>query len=82
MSQTAAKVALITGAAGGIGQAAAQQFAQAGYRLALLDQQPGQLAVTVDALQETGVEVRGYIADQRDADGLASAFTAMRRDFG
>ncbi len=82
MSLTASRVALITGAAGGIGQVTAQQFAQAGYRLALLDQQAGPLAVTVDGLRASGFEVRGYVADQRDAAGLTAAFSAMRNDFG
>jgi NAD(P)-dependent dehydrogenase (short-subunit alcohol dehydrogenase family) len=65
-------VAVITGAAQGIGRRVAEVLAGEGYRLALTDLRPP--AETVDALRTTGVEVlatAGDVSSEADVDGFA-----------
>lgn len=50
-------VAVITGAAGGIGKAMAERFARAGMKLLLSDVDAKQLTQTADALRKDGAEV-------------------------
>jgi len=52
----AGRVAVITGAASGIGRAAAFEFAKAGLKIALAD-------VTADALEKTGKEIAAIIGE-------------------
>ncbi len=66
------KVALITGAATGIGRASALLFAQAGAKVALADVRAPELAVTVETLRAAGGEVESLAADlSRPADCAA-----------
>lgn len=65
--QLTGKVALVTGAAQGIGQAVATMLFTAGARLILTDRQADKLAQTVAALQEQGAEVLGRAADVTQA---------------
>ncbi len=74
------KRALITGAAGGIGQAIARRFAEAGASLELVDCDVAALARTADDLAACGADVRPHVVDlarkeQIDAlwDSLAGA---------
>ena len=60
------KVAIITGAARGIGHRTADIFAAAGYSLALLDIQS--CDKTVDRVRAHGVEVEEFIGDISDED--------------
>lgn len=55
------KVAIVTGAAQGIGRRTAELLAQQGYRLALIDLRP--LPAVTRGLQERGTEVLEYTAD-------------------
>ena len=48
------KVAVVTGAASGIGKAMAQRFAAEGMRLALADIEPEPLSQFADELRRTG----------------------------
>ena len=57
------KVAVITGAATGIGRASALLFAQAGARLVLTDVREDALAMTVDAVRAAKGEVASVLAD-------------------
>ena len=58
------KVAVITGAAQGIGRRTAQIFAAAGYSLALLDLQP--CTSTLASVRSTGVEAADFPGDISD----------------
>ena len=62
------KVALVTGAAQGIGQAIAQALASAGARLIISDRQAGKLAQTAAALEQEGAEVVHIAADVARSD--------------
>src|SRR4051812_20842087 len=65
-SPTGAPVAVVTGAAQGIGQRIAEVLATAGYRLALLDRQP--IAGFGSALS-----MAGNVSSEADVSGFASA---------
>ena len=57
------KVAIITGAATGIGRASAMLFARAGARVALADLRDDELAKTAAAVRDAGGEVMAVPAD-------------------
>jgi NAD(P)-dependent dehydrogenase (short-subunit alcohol dehydrogenase family) len=73
---------LITGAAGGLGSAAAKRFADEGARLALLDRDG--LAVTrlAEELAAQGTTALPLTADVTDEDSLAAAFSRAEEHFG
>src|SRR5262245_14850014 len=57
------KVAIITGAATGIGRATARLFAGAGARLTLADVRPAELEATAAEIRGSGGEVTAVVAD-------------------
>jgi len=70
MQDLSGKVAVVTGAASGIGRALAGRFARAGMKLALADIEGGPLAETAKALEFDGAEVLAEIVDVADADAM------------
>jgi NAD(P)-dependent dehydrogenase (short-subunit alcohol dehydrogenase family) len=78
--EPAGKVVLLTGAAGGIGQALARGFAAAGLRVALVDVH-GE-AVAALARDIGGQQAIGLAADVADPDAAAGAVQAARTHFG
>lgn len=77
------KVALVTGAASGIGRAAALKFAQAGARVGLLDVSQDALDSAVAELTDAGGP--GALAlkvDVRDPDGMAAAVAQLTERYG
>jgi len=67
------KLAIVTGAAGGIGRAIALGFAEAGCRLALLDRDREGLAAIADQLQATGARVVAIPCDMSDQAAIIAA---------
>lgn len=70
------KVAVVTGAAGGIGLGMARAFAATGMRLVLADIDEERLGVAVDAFRSAGATAVGVptdVADRASVDALASA---------
>jgi len=68
------RVAVITGAAGGIGKAMAERFARAGMKLLLSDVDEALLAQTADTLRATGTKVETLkvdVAKPQAVDALA-----------
>jgi short-subunit dehydrogenase len=65
-------VAVVTGAAGGIGGAIALNLARRGCRLALADYKPEPLAQTATAARASGVEVSEHVFDIADPDAIAA----------
>ncbi len=65
---------LITGAGGGIGQAAARRAADAGYRLVLLDLDTPALADTLQAVRERGADAEAVACDIGDGGAVAAVF--------
>lgn len=74
---TAGKVAVITGAARGIGRAAALRLAQKGMKLVLADVVGGELAATASAAKVAGspdtIAVPTDVGDSSAVEGLAAA---------
>jgi NAD(P)-dependent dehydrogenase (short-subunit alcohol dehydrogenase family) len=76
------KVAIITGAATGIGRASALLFARAGARVALADLREPELARTAAEVRATGGEVASITADLARPDDCAAVVAAAVRAFG
>ena len=68
-----APLVFITGASSGIGQALAQRFARAGWRLALVARRSVELQAWVDAQGWSEQQVRVYAADVRDVPDIVGA---------
>ena len=74
------RVAIITGAAQGIGKCTAELFAERGYRLALSDlRQP---VDTLRAVRERGAEALEFIGDISEEAVVASFATQVRAQWG
>jgi 3-oxoacyl-[acyl-carrier protein] reductase len=73
------KTIMITGAAGGLGQAMACELASAGARLALVDIDERQAADVAAALD---TECRGYGANVAEEGAVEALFERVRSDFG
>jgi NAD(P)-dependent dehydrogenase (short-subunit alcohol dehydrogenase family) len=74
------RVAVVTGAAQGIGQAIALRLARAGGRIALLDQQPA--TQTLSQLRELGRPGWSAEVDLSDPAGVARAYERLDDEFG
>ncbi|MFG1376162.1 SDR family NAD(P)-dependent oxidoreductase [Xanthobacter autotrophicus] len=81
MSSTDQKVALVTGAARGIGLAVATKFLAEGWRVALLDIQGALLEEAVASLGEAD-RTLALTCDVSDAQGIAAAVDALVARFG
>jgi len=81
MTSSPSKVALVTGAARGIGLAAAKRFLAEGWRVALLDIEGALLDGAVAALNRPA-DTLALTCDVSDADGVAAAIAAINRRFG
>ena len=75
------KVALVTGAARGIGLAVAKRFLADGFCVALLDIEGDLLAKSVTALAEPDVTL-AVTCDVSDANAVSSSFMKIERRFG
>src|SRR4030088_26774 len=74
------KVAVVTGAAQGIGRRTAEVLAEAGYALALMDVQS--CAATLAAVRERGVDAAEYGGDLREEGTVVRAVAAVRKRWG
>ena len=75
------KVAIVTGAAGGIGGATAKLFLELGAKVMLVARSADKLAATLDRLKPLG-DVAGSIADAADEAAFASGVAATVEQFG
>jgi len=75
------KVAIITGAASGMGQATARVFADAGARVALVDINAQPLAEELARITADGAEARAYTLDLADGAAVDSTIAQIAADF-
>jgi 2-hydroxycyclohexanecarboxyl-CoA dehydrogenase len=76
------KVALVTGAAGGIGRATAEAFGRAGAQVALTDRDEERLDEAVASLRAAGIDTSGVLCDVTDCDGVSAMVATVRDRFG
>lgn len=77
------KVALITGAARGIGKQIALAFAKEGCNIAFTDLELNEACIeTVNELKALGVKVQAYASDASDFDAAHAVVDAVVKDFG
>ena len=82
MDELAGKVAVVTGAASGIGLAIARQLGNDGMRVMLADVEEPALAAAADSLADEGIESAATVVDVSDADSVQSLATATLDRFG
>jgi len=80
--QLAGKVAIVTGAAGGIGRALGTEMAMRGCTVVLADIDSELLEKTAVELRRGGAEVVSRAVDVRDADAVRGLVHDARRDLG
>lgn len=76
------EVALVTGAAGGIGTAVASTLAGAGARVVAVDRDAETLAGVVSKLEAEGVSVRGHCADVCDSGQVNELVKDVEAELG
>jgi NAD(P)-dependent dehydrogenase (short-subunit alcohol dehydrogenase family) len=80
--ELAGRVAVVTGAAKGIGQGIAHRLAAEGMRIAAADRDATALASTVEALRDLGAEVLGVCGDLARDDDIDELFRHTLDAFG
>jgi len=75
------RVAVVTGAAVGIGEAIALAFANFGAHLAICDRDVANLDSTADAIEATGRRVVAADIDVREADQVQGFLDVVREQF-
>ena len=78
----AGKVALITGAASGIGRATARLFADEGVRVAVVDRETEGLVRVADEIEEAGGSAAAWELDVRDAGRIQQVVGEVVARFG
>lgn len=76
------RVAVVTGAASGMGLAIGQHLADAGHRVALLDLDGDGVQQAAEDLRSQGAQALGAQADVTDRSAIEDALRKVRADFG
>lgn len=82
MQEFAGKVAVVTGAASGIGAGMAQRFAREGMRVVLADVERGPLDATAAAIAATGAKVLAVQTDVSQAEQVQALADRTWAEFG
>lgn len=77
-----ARVAIITGAARGIGRATAERLAHDGYRVAVADIDADEAAVVADGLVSAGAAAKAYSLDVSNGVRVVEVFAEVAHDLG
>lgn len=75
------KIALITGATSGIGEACARKFAAGGYNLILTARRSDKLSAIKTELEANGAKVRMLVFDVRDAEAAQQAVESLEEEW-
>jgi 3-oxoacyl-[acyl-carrier protein] reductase len=78
----AGKVALVTGAASGMGRATAHIFAGEGAKVAVLDLKQDRVDAVVAEIKAEGGEAEGWALDVADGDGIIRVVKEVEARFG
>ncbi len=81
-SALAGKVAIVTGAASGIGEATAIRFAREGASVVVADMSEEGLPRVVDAIARQGGRALGFAIDVSERERIDACFAATREAFG
>ena len=76
------KVAVVTGAARGIGKATALAFADLGATVAVCDLLNDELDETVNELRSKGADAYSEVIDVRDGEAVTTFFAAVSEELG
>ena len=76
------QVAIVTGAATGLGQAIARRLAMEGAKVALIDRDGGRLEQTTASLAQAGLAVHGFQADITAEAAVGLTLENVERDMG
>jgi 3-oxoacyl-[acyl-carrier protein] reductase len=82
MSEASQRVAVVTGAARGIGAGTAKRLAADGFAVAVLDLKEGDSGATVDAIRQAGGTALAVGADVSDADQVKAAVDRIAEQLG
>jgi NAD(P)-dependent dehydrogenase (short-subunit alcohol dehydrogenase family) len=82
MSRLEGKVAIVTGAASGIGRASAMLFAREGARLVIVDQKAEELHETAAAMAQNGARPQVVVADTSREDEVRAFVDQALASFG
>ncbi len=82
MKLEAGQVAVVTGAASGIGLAMARRFADAGLKVVLADVEEGALEKAAASLREEGADVTAKVVDVSDRDSVLALADAAYDTYG
>ena len=82
MGRLSGKVAIVTGAASGIGRASARAFAREGARVIVVDREPAGLAETVASIKAEGGEAIARAADVGDEAEVQGFIALAQEMFG
>ena len=80
--QRAARVAVVTGGASGMGRSICEQFAEQGHRVAVLDIDGAAADAVADDLRRRGADALACRADVADRASVDEAVGAVRRELG
>jgi acetoacetyl-CoA reductase/3-oxoacyl-[acyl-carrier protein] reductase len=80
--QLAGKIAVVTGAANGIGRACAIAFAQEGADIVAMDREAEALAEAAEAIRGQGVRVLPLLGDMTKREEVEASFAKAKSDFG
>lgn len=76
------RVAIVTGAASGMGRATAHLFADEGAKVAVIDRNSDGVDAVVREITGAGGTAKGYVFDLADGEGIAGLVDQVRTDLG